>query len=289
MFSDNITKMKMFWDNTLKIIVVGLVLAFFCTIFFHLYRKVEDFVGTQEEQSSLTARLEASIIPITSKLCPIFIGVQTTIAKNAMVIANTNPTQGEAERAAKDAVAGKATPVNQAKPTQKDMENAYNRMLLEAQTLLISCPLTQDMSKLPPTIATDLANTLTYLNTKITNMNTQLKSTLDGNLSTTNPNDVDDLYSSMSISQQQNYIAILQQHNTNQTPSQVELLPAERDALLQQRLTAITTLANQVDVSGNNYVQGYLASIQKAYQDLQKTESGNVKPGPNIMSDVPSF
>jgi hypothetical protein len=282
-------KMKMFWDNTLKIIVVGLVLAFFCTIFFHLYRKVEFFVGTQDQQADLASRLEATIVPITGQLCPILIGVQTIIAKNAMTTANTNPTEGEAERAAKDAAAGKAKPVNQNKPSQKDMENAYNRMLLEAQTLLISCPLKQDMTTLPPTIATDLANTLVYLNTKIINMNTQLSSTLNGNLSTTNPNDVDDLYSTMSRSQQQKYTTILQQHNTNQTPSQVELLPAERDALLQQRLSTLKSLVDQVDISGNNYVKGYLESIQKNYNDLQKTESGNVKPGPDIMSDVPSF
>jgi hypothetical protein len=92
----------------------------------------------------------------------------------------------------------------------------------------------------------------------------------------------------MSRSQQQTYADILQQHITNQTPSQVELLPAERDALLQQRLSSLTTLANQVDVSGNNYVNGYLSSIQKSYSDLQKAQSGNIKPGPNIMSSVPS-
>jgi hypothetical protein len=278
----------MFWDNVIKIIIVGAVLILFCTIFFHLYRKVEGFIDTTQQQSDLSSRLEATIKPITDQLCPIFIGVQTIIAKNAMTTANTNPTEGEAARVAKDAAAGKAKPMNQPTPSPRDMQDAYNRMLLEAQKLLISCPLTQDMTKLPPTIATDLTNTLTYLNTKITTMNTQLNDSLNGNLSTTNPNDVDDLYSTMSLAQKQNYAAILQQYTTNQTPSQVELLPAERDALLQQRLTTLRTLADQVDVSGNNYVQAYLTSIQKGYSDLQKTESGNVKPGPNIMSDLPA-
>ena len=279
----------MFWDNVIKIIIVGAVLALFCTFFFNLYRKVEGFIDTQQQQPDLASRVEATIKPITDKLCPILIGVQTTIAKNAMTITNTNPTQGDATRAAQDAAAGHATPMNQPTPSPQDMQTAYNRMLLESQKLLISCPVAQDMTKLPPTIATDLANTLIYLNTKITSMNTQLKSTLNGNLSTTNPNDVDDLYSTMSLAQQQNYAAILQQYNTNLIPSQVELLPAERDALLQQRLTTLTTLANQVDVSGNNYVQGYLTSIQASYSDLQKAQSGNVKPGPNVMSGVPSF
>ena len=91
----------------------------------------------------------------------------------------------------------------------------------------------------------------------------------------------------MSRQQQQNYAAILAQHRSNAAPSQVQLLPAERDALLQQRLVNLRFLANQEDVSGNNYVQGYLASIQTAYQQLQKAQSGEVIPGPNIMSDVP--
>jgi hypothetical protein len=276
----------MFWKNVLKIFVTGLVLALFCTIFFNLYRQVEGFVDTQQE-SELSAQVEGVIVPITDKLCPILIGVQTVIAKNASTTANTNPTQGEAERAAKDAASGKATPINTSKPSPEEMEKAYNRMLLEAQKLLISCPLSSDMTRLPPTIANDIGATLIYLNTKIINMNEQLKSRLDGNMTTTDPKDVDDLYSTMTRPQQQNYTAILAQHRSNAAPSQVQLLPAERDALLQQRLTTLNTLANQVDVSGNNYVQGYLASIQTAYQQLQKAQSGEVIPGPNIMSDVP--
>ena len=277
----------MFWKNVLKIVVTFLILALFCTIFCNLYRQVEDFVDVQQE-SELSAQVEAVIIPITDKLCPILIGVQTVIAKNASTIANTNPTEGEAARAAQDAAAGKATPLNTSKPSPEEMEKAYNRMLLEAQKLLISCPLSSDMTRLPPTIADDIGATLIYLNTKITNINAQLNARLDGNMTTTDPKDVDDLYSTMSRPQQQNYTAILAQHRSNNVPSQVQLLPAERDALLQQRLSTLNSLANQVDVSGNNYVQGYLASIQTAYQSLQKAQSGSIKPGPNIMSNVPS-
>jgi flagellin-specific chaperone FliS len=278
----------MFWNNVIKIIIVGAVLALFCTIFFHLYRKVEGFVGTQQEQADLFSRLETTIKPITDRLCPIFIGVQTTIAKNAMTTANTNPTEGEASRAAKDAAAGKATPMNSPQPSPEDMQKAFRRMLLEAQHLLISCPLPADVTTLPPTIATDLTNTLIYLNTKITNINTQLNSSLDGNLATTNPNDVDDLYSTMSLAQKQNYTSILAQYSSNITPRTVQLTEVELDALLQQRISTLTTVKNQVDVSGNNYVQGYLASIERGYKDLQKTQSGNLKPGPNVMSGVPS-
>ena len=267
--------------------ITGLVLSFFCTIFFIFYRKVEGFVDAQQ-QSDYAEQVQAVITPITDKLCPILIGVQTSIAKNAMVVANTNPTQGEATRAAQDAAAGKATPINMSKPSPEEMQKAYNRLLLEAQHLLISCPLTSDMTTLPPTIADDLGNTLIFLNTKITRMNKQLDSSLNGNLVTTDKNDADDLYSSMTKTQQQNYTSILAQHNSNQTPSQVQLLPAERDALLQQRLSTLTTLANQVDASGNNYVKAYLASMQTGYQTLQNTQSGNIVPGPGVMSNVPT-
>ena len=266
--------------------ITGLVLALFCTIFFILYRRVEGFVDAQEQLDS-AAQVQAVIVPITDKLCPILIGVQTSIAKNAMVVANTNPTQGEATRAAQDAAAGKATPLNTGKPSQQQMQDAYNRLLLEAEHLLISCPLPSDMTALPPTIADDIGKTLVFLNTKITRMNTQLNSSLNGNLVTTDPKDVDDLYSSMTRTQQQNYTSILAQHTSNQTPSQVELLPAERDALLQQRLSTLTALVNQVDASGNNYVNGYLASMQTGYQTLQNTQSGNIKPSPGVMSNAP--
>jgi hypothetical protein len=276
----------MFWKNVFKMFITGLIFAFFCTTFFILYRKVEGFVDIQE-QSDSAAQVQAVIIPITDKLCPILIGIQTSIAKNAMVVANSNPTQGEATRAAQDAAAGKATPLNTAKPSQQQMQDAYNRLLLEAQHLLISCPLPSDMTTLPPTIAADLGATLVFLNTKITNMNKQLDSSLNGNLVTTDPKDVDDLYSSMTKTQQQNYKSILAQHTSNQTPSQVQLLPAERDALLQQRLSTLTSLANQVDASGNNYVQGYLTSMQSGYQTLQNTQTGNILPGPGITSNVP--
>jgi hypothetical protein len=119
-------------------------------------------------------------------------------------------------------------------------------------------------------------------------MNTQLNSSLDGNLATNSPNDADDLYSTMSLAQQQNYASILAQYSSNITPRTVQLTEVELDALLQQRLSTLTAVKNQVDISGNNYVQGYLASIQKGYSDLQKAQSGNVKPGPNVMSSVPS-
>lgn len=276
----------MFWDNITKILAVCSVLAIFCAIFFFLYRKIEGFVDATAEPPTLYKQVEDTIKPITDRLCPIFIGLQTTIAKNAITTVNTNPTEGEAKRASEDAAAGKATPLNEPVPTAQDMQRALERMLLEAQTLLISCPTTNDMTRLPPTIATDIASTLIYLNKKITDMNTQLDSTLNGNLETTNENDADDLYGSMSPAQRANYASILAQYGSNIAPRTVALTSTEIDALLEQRLTTLAILKNQVDPSGNNYVDAYLASMKSGYEKLEKAKNGSVKPGPGMQANM---
>ena len=275
----------MFWDNIIKFVIIVLVVILFSAIFIPLYKNVERFVDAQ--QPDLSAQYSTALKPITTKLCPIIIGVQTIIAKNANTTVNTNPTMGDAKRAAQDAKTGDSKPIGQPPPSPQDMEKAFQRMLLEAQHLLISCPIPNDLSMLPPTTAEDLGATLVYIYGKLISLNKQIQGSLNGNLETGSSSNNDDPLANMNDLQRQaataNYNRILTQYNTNNNPRTIALTPIEISDLFTQRLNTLNLLKKQVDEKGNNYVDAYLASIEREYTQLQKAQGGNLTPGPDIM------
>lgn len=280
----------MFWDNIIKFVIIVLVVILFSAIFIPLYKNIERFADAQEPQKSKALLIEynTALKPIIDRLCPLIIGIETVIAKNANTTVNTNPTMGEAKRAAQDAKNGNAKPLPQPPPSAQDMEKAFQRMLLEAQHLLISCPITTDLTMLPPTTAEDLGATLVYIYGKTAALNKQIQSSLNGDLSTGSSSNNDDPLANMDMIQRQvvmsNYNKILTQYNKNNNPRTVALTPTELSALLTQRISTLNELKARVDPNGNNYVDAYLASIEREYAQLQKAEGGELKPGPDIMS-----
>ena len=276
----------MFWDNIIKFVIIVLVVILFSAIFIPLYKNVEHFVDAQEPD--LADQYSAALKPITNRLCPIIIGVQTVIAKNANTTSNTNPTMGEAKRAAQDAKKGDATPIGQPPPSPQEMERAFERMLLEAEHLLISCPLPTDLTMLPPTTAQDLGATLVYIYGKTASLNKQIQSSLNGDLATGSSSNNDDPLANMNNVQKQAaraaYSTNHAQYLINKEPRTVALTPTELTALLTQRLATLNELKAQVDEKGNNYVDAYITSIEREYAQLQKGQNGEFKPGPDIMS-----
>jgi len=279
----------MFWDNIIKFIIIVLVIILFSAIFIPLYKNIERFVDTQQPQDSAALLIQYSnnLTPITKRLCPVIIGIQTVIAKNANTRVNDNPTMGDAKRAAEDAKSGNATAVSQKAPSAQDIAKAFERMLLEAQHLLISCPITTDLTMLPPTTAQDLGATLVYIYNKLVSLNKQIQGSLNGNLETGSSSNNDDPLANMNSLERnaaiQNYNRIITQYNTNNTPRTVVLTPIEVNSLLTQRINTLKLLKEQVDERGNNYVEAYLVSIEREYTQLQKSQSGELKPGPDIM------
>jgi hypothetical protein len=280
----------MFWDNIIKFVVIVLVVILFSAIFIPLYKNIERFVDAQETQDpdALLTQYSAALKPITDRLCPLIIGIETVIVKNANTTANTNPTMGDAKRAAQDAKNGDAKPLPQPPPSAQDMEKAFQRMLLEAQHLLISCPIPTNLTILPPTTAEDLGATLVYIYGKTAALNKQIQSSLNGDLSTGSSSNNEDPLANMNLLQREtaitNYNSIVAQYNENNNPRTVALTPTELSALLEQRISTLNLLKAQVDPNGNNYVDAYLASIEREYAQLQKAEGGELKPGPDIMS-----
>jgi hypothetical protein len=278
----------MFWDNIIKFVVIVLVVILFSAIFIPLYKNIERFAAEtppppppEPDPYPLMAQYDAELKPIINRLCPIVIGIKTVIAKNANTPANTNPSMSDAKKAAQDAKNGNIKPPPQPPPSAQDMERSFQRMLLEAQYLLISCPMPTDISMLPPTTADDLGNTLKYIYGKTSALNKQIQGSLNGNLETGSSSNDDDPLANMLPLQRQaamsNYYKIDTQYNTNNIPRKVALTKRELFNLFIQRITTLSQLKARMDING------YLTAIEKEYAELQKAESGELKPGPELM------
>lgn len=271
--------------NVFSIFIVVLTLTTFSWFFIHLYRKVEGFVGeqpTSEKEKELRTLLE----PITKRLCELQQGLIETLAKNNKTPPiNENPTLAEGKRAAEDAKINESEKVssNEPKLTQTDKNNAFNRLIAEAQHLLVKCPLPDDLTMLPASFADDLAATGVFLYNKFYYLNQRLQEAMQGGDTTgeDNSDSSDDPFAGLdSITRQQRqtiYQQLLQQMAANEQLNTVNLTPTEKDALLTQRIADVKSLLEKKNANGELYVEAYLAGAESNYAQLKKAKNGQVE------------
>ena len=260
-------------NNIYKLLVLLSILSIFLLINYLLYKTVEQFVDASDISTISESDVKTALQSITTKLCPVLLVIQQTIADNTAV----ERTQD----------AGGTRPVT----SKDDTDSAFQFMLQESKSLLFSCP-PPTVYQLPSDVAVQLDSSMKYSFTKLSTINSNIQQALSGNATSADDTNIKNYYNNMSSADQETYKANLSTFTAEQKHSDIQMSPTDKESLLNTRYRDLQTLLAKTNSDGSNYVETLLASIEVQYKTLQETKKqandGTIYANSSAASDAAS-